>query len=108
MSNLYTIDPPIPMRNELMTSDKFFVPRSEDGYKFAAWYDDSTKEERMELFKTAVEKDTRDLAKAYNAMCNAGESQEAHEAHAGIDDEDDDEDDYGQSDFFEGDEDDEG
>jgi hypothetical protein len=95
------------MRDELMTSDAFFVPRSDAGYKFAAWYDDSTQEERMELFKTAVEKDTRDLAAAYNSMCNGGESQDAHAAHAGDDDDEDDDDDFGQNDFFEGDDDDE-
>ena len=103
---LYTVPPPIPMRDELMTHGEFYVPMSRDGYKLAAWLDDSSKEERMDLFKTAVEKDTRDLAAAYNSMCNAGEapdpkSTEISEA------EDDDDEDYGQDAFFEDDEEDE-
>jgi hypothetical protein len=102
---LYRVPPPIPMRDELMTHGEFYVPLSRDGYKLAAWLDDSSKEERIDLFKVAVEKDTRDLAEAYNSMCNAGEAPDAKDVEPSAEEEDDD--DYGQDAFFEDDEEDE-
>ncbi len=96
---LYTVPPPISMRGSLMLSGDFYVPNSSDGVKTAAWLSESTLEDRKELFKVAIEKDTRDLAAAYNAMCNQGAATKAKEApQIELDDEDDD---YGKDTFAE-------
>ena len=103
MKRLYTVAPPIPMRDELMTHGEFFVPQSRAGYKVAEFLGDSTKEDRMRLFKIAVEKGTQDLAKAYNVMCNGGDTpKDTDEKRYELDDPDDD-DDYGQESFDEAD-----
>jgi len=68
MKKLYDVNPPIHMRSALMTHPTFFVPDSADGLKTAAFLDDCSREEKTELFKTAVERGTSDLSDAYVEM----------------------------------------
>jgi len=104
MKRLYTMQPPVDMQGSLLTSSDFYVPQSQDGYKVAAWLDDATLDARKELFKTALEKDTQDLAEAYTEMCNAsGPEKEKDEDDV----EDEEDDDYGQDTFYGGEDEDE-
>lgn len=62
---LYDVDPPVRMRDELMTYPRFAVWDDEVGMKCAAFLDSASTEARVELFETAVKLSTSDLGEAY-------------------------------------------
>jgi hypothetical protein len=66
MKNLYTMQPPYEIRDELMTTDSFFIPNTQSGVKTAAFMESSSRSDRLRLFKLAAK--DGDLDKAYKKL----------------------------------------
>lgn len=114
MKTLYHIAVPNEIRGANLDHPGFTVPASTGGYKVASYLSRCTPAERLALLKTAVERDTRDLAEAYNAVLSSEEDADDGDddrfsaggiaALRDVDDDDDDDDDYGAGAFYGGEE----
>ena len=66
MKNLYTLQPPYGIRDELMNAPEFFIPNTASGTKTAAYMESASNTERKRLFKLAAK--DGDLDKAYKKL----------------------------------------
>lgn len=82
---LYGVNPPIPMRDELMTHPDFVVYDDVPGMKVAAFLEDASREDKTALFEQAVKLSTADLGEAYAELKRSGEKKDEEDEEEEMD-----------------------